>query len=164
MGFSLPNPKKVLKKGISVLKSPTRTLTAAFTAGLSELTGLGDRISNSQWSRYTDAIGYAATAAALPFAMGLGGTTALAAGGFAGTQYLGYKQAQDAQNAQQQAQARAEANAIAAQRESEIMRKQALLASQKSMQARKSAAGAIVNKLRNTNVSLLGEDEEKLGG
>ena len=51
-----------------------------------------------------------------------------------------------------------------ANREAEILRKQALLASQKSITARKSAASAVANRLKNTNVSYLGGDEEKLGG
>lgn len=74
-----------------------------------------------------------------------------------------YQSSQESAKEQRAAQARAEANALAAERESEIMRKQALLSSQKSMTARRATAGAIVNKLKNTT-GYLGEDEEKLGG
>lgn len=87
-----------------------------------------------------------------------GGSLALSAGS---TAYQAYE-AKKAAKAQSRAQARAEANAAAAYRESEIMRKQALLASQKSMSARRATAGAIANKLKNTTTSL-GDDEEKLG-
>lgn len=79
----------------------------------------------------------------------------------AGTAYQTIE-AKKAAKQQAAAQARAEANAAAASRESEIMRKQALLASQKSMAARRATAGAIANKLKNTTTSL-GDEEEKLG-
>ena len=181
--------KKSFKKATNVLSSPTRTVAAGFTGGLSELTGMGNDISNSSWSRYTDAIGYAALAAAAPAAIGevgfgataagetaAAGTTATGAGiGIgagtaaaigAGT-YLGYKQMEDANkaaSAQQRAILQAQQASEQAARESEILRKQALLASQKSITARKAAAGAVVNRLKNTNVAYLGGDEEKLGG
>lgn len=103
-------------------------------------------------------------------------TTGVAASGLTSSQALtlgalglsgastayGAVQSRKAASQQAKAQARAEANAAAAERESEILRKRALLASQKSMTARRAAAGAIVNKLKNTS-GYLGEDEEKLG-
>lgn len=96
---------------------------------------------------------------------GISGTT-LAMGGLAAASALGTIQQQQAASkmAKQQraAEAQARADADAAARESEILRKQALLASQKSMTARRSMAGAIANKLKNTQTNL-GSDEEKLG-
>lgn len=94
---------------------------------------------------------------------GLSSGTALSLGALgASTIYQGVQSKRMADQ-QAKAQARAEANALAAERESEILRKRALLASQKSMTARRATAGAIVNKLKNTT-GYLGEDEEKLGG
>lgn len=96
---------------------------------------------------------------------GISSGTALAGGALAlsaGSTIYQTQQAKQAAKQQAEAQARAEANAASAARESEIMRKQALLASQKSMAARRATAGAIANKLKNTTTSL-GSDEEKLG-
>lgn len=186
--------KKAVKKATKVISSPTRTVAAAFTGGLSELTGVGDKISDSSWSRYTDALGYALAAyVAAPALMGgetagsiagtaagttagstAGATVATGAGigagtaaAIGGTGYLGYKQMEDAQKAakeQSRAILQAQQASEQANREAEILRKQALLASQKSITARKSAASAVANRLKNTNVSYLGGDEEKLGG
>jgi len=204
--------KKAVKKATKVISSPTRTVAATFTGGLSELTGVGDKISDSSWSRYTDALGYAlaayvaapalmgeAGAASTPFGTSpagqwaasttgagtvsqaasmagstAGATSATGAGIGAGTAaiasgstYLGYKQMVDVQKAakdQARAILQAQQSSEQANREAEILRKQALLASQKSITARKAAASAVANKLKNTNVSYLGGDEEKLGG
>lgn len=96
---------------------------------------------------------------------GVSGST-LAMGGLAATSALGTIQQQQAASKmakeQRAAEARARADAEAAARESEILRKQALLASQKSMTARRSSAGAVANKLKNTQ-TFLGNEEEKLG-
>ena len=96
---------------------------------------------------------------------GISGTT-LAMGGLAAASALGTIQQQQAASKmakeQRAAEAQARADAENAARESEILRKQALLASQKSMTARRSAAGAIANKLKNTQ-TYLGSNEEKLG-
>lgn len=108
---------------------------------------------------------YAALAAATVYtggaAMGLTGaalatTTATTAAG-AGMSGVSSAQAD-------RAQAKAMAESKRAERESEIMRKQALLASQKAMSARQSTAAVIANKLKNTTTGLLGDEEEKLGG
>lgn len=177
--------KKAVKKATKVISSPTRTVAAAFTGGLSELTGVGDKISDSSWSRYTDALGYALAAyVAAPALMGeavvdaplpsiaaqsaaASASTAGTAAAIGGAGYLGYKQMEDAQKAakeQSRAILQAQQASEQANREAEILRKQALLASQKSITARKSAASAVANRLKNTNVSYLGGDEEKLGG
>ena len=92
-------------------------------------------------------------------------TAGLAAAGIGASAYGTMQQAKIAKEAsREQAAAIAKANAAAesAARESEILRKQALLASQKSMAARRAAAGAIANKLKNTK-TFLGSEEEKLG-
>lgn len=105
----------------------------------------------------------AGAAAEAGTAMSAGTKLALGALGLsAASSVYGTVEQKKAAKAQARAQARAEANAAAAERESEILRKRALLASQKSMTARRAAAGAIVNKLKNTS-GYLGEDEEKLG-
>lgn len=94
-------------------------------------------------------------------AVGTAGLVAGAVGALSGHQSY---QAQVQQEKAEAAEARATAQAEAADRESEILRKQALLASQKSMTARKAAAGTVSNKLKNTSQSVLGDEEEKLGG
>lgn len=93
-----------------------------------------------------------------------GGAAGLA-GGLSGAT-MGYQssQAEASMERQEAAQAQARTDAYNAQREADILQKQALLASQKSLTARKSTAAQVANNLRNTSQSVLGEDEEKLGG
>ena len=88
-------------------------------------------------------------------------TSAAIAGGTMGHQSA---QAEQSMERQEAAQAQARADAYNAQREADILQKQALLASQKSLTARKSTAAQVANNLRNTSQSVLGDDEEKLGG
>lgn len=112
--------------------------------------------------------GTAAAATAAETAAGSGGLslgTALGLGAVGLSAYSGIMQSKamkEMYSEQSNAEARARADAEAAARESEILRKQALLASQKSMSARRAAAGAIANKLKNTQ-TFLGSEEEKLG-
>lgn len=139
------------------------------------------------------AVTYAALAAGAIYtggaalgAMGLTGAGAAAGGGLAGAAAgggaaagsmggiataiaagsMGSSSAQAEQAAEEQAynQAVARQEAYQAQRESEILRKQALLASEKSMTARKAAASTVANKLKNTSGMLGDDEEEKLGG
>lgn len=107
----------------------------------------------------------AETAAAAAGSGGLSLGAALGLGAVGLSAYSGIMQnkaMKEMYSEQSNAEARARADAEAAARESEILRKQALLASQKSMSARRAAAGAIANKLKNTQ-TFLGSEEEKLG-
>lgn len=127
-------------------------------------TGAGATAAGTTAGTAGGAVGGAAAGGAAA-AGGISGTT-LAMGGLAAASALGTIQQQKVASKiakeQRAAEAQARADADAAARESEILRKQALLASQKSMTARRSAAGAIANKLKNTQTNL-GSDEEKLG-
>lgn len=102
--------------------------------------------------------------------IGAGGAAAAgSAGGIAGTIAAGVggyqsNQAEESYERQSAAQERARTDAYNAQREADILQKQALLASQKSLTARKSTAAQVANNLRNTSQSILGDEEEKLGG
>lgn len=209
MGIKIKNPLKsaskavssALKKGANILKSPTRLAAAAFTAGLSETNGWGEKLSRSGIGRTIDIGAYIAAAAAAVaatggMAAGVGGASAglgsagtagtasaaaggtAAAGGISGTTaamgamaattaaqtYMSQRAAQQQAREQAAAQAEAQRQAEQAARESEIMRKQALLSSQMSLSQRQNQATAIANKLRNTNVKTLGGEEERLGG
>lgn len=109
--------------------------------------------------------GFAGSSALTTVGAGLTSGTAIGsaavAGGMSGHQSV---QAEESMERQEAAQAQARADAYNAQREADILQKQALLASQKSLTARKSTAAQVANNLRNTSQSVLGEDEEKLGG
>lgn len=95
---------------------------------------------------------------------GMAGIGAGIAGGMSGAQQQMSIDAANKQERQQvAAEARAQAESERAYRDSEILRKQALLASQKSMTARKATAGQIANRLRNTSQAL-GDEEDTLGG
>ena len=92
-----------------------------------------------------------------------GGSAALGAGAVAGGitgAALGYQSASAESAALEQKgirQAQQEAD-----READILRKQALLTSEKSLSSRMSTAAAVSNRLKNTSTKL-GDDEEKLG-
>lgn len=140
----------------AIVANAASTLAGAGTAATS--TGAGATAAGTTAGTAGGAVGGAA-------AGGISGTT-MAIGGLAAASALGTIQQQRAMSKmakeQRAAEAQARADADAAARESEILRKQALLASQKSMTARRSMAGAIANKLKNTQTNL-GSDEEKLG-
>ena len=165
---------------------PFKRIGSSIASGLRKVGDWGEDFYDSEIGR---ALTYAAIAAAAVYtggaalgAIGAGGTGALAtgatatggaltsgtamgvagmAGASAGAQSAATEKAEMKQEA---AEAKARHDAQVAARESEILRKQALLASEKSMTARRAQAGSISNRLRDTRGTLLGDEEEKLGG
>lgn len=154
--------KAIKSVGKIVGKAFNSSLDTASGGIYSKVTGASSYLNDASQKLFgTDYANVVAAAATITAGTLIGGPV----GGIAAASAVGYNVMQTEQNVKtKEAAARAKADAEEADREREILRKQALLASQKSMTARKAAAGAVSNKLKNTFQSVLGDEEEKLGG
>lgn len=162
IGNIAKNPTKLvtnpLKQGFS---SFNKTMTGVFGQDLGTALTYGALVAAAVYTGGAAAGAMGVAGASGAAALGsTAGMAAVGAGAYAG---LSASQAQTLQEKAEKAQAQAQAQAEQAERESTILQKQALLASQKSMTARQATAAQVANKLKNTTSGVLGDEEEKLG-
>lgn len=154
--------KKIANSGVGKTLDMAGYVAAAVAGGAAALGAMGGGAAAAGVGGTSAAVGGGAAAAT-------GGGSLLTAGNIMGAAsaaqgVVSYISSQDQAKEQARAQQRAQDQAAQAQRESEIMRKQALLTAQMSVGQRINHAAAVANRLKNTNTSSMGGDEEKLGG
>lgn len=153
--------EKLQRSGVGRTLDVAGYIAAAAAGGYAALGGAaaaGGTAASAGVGGTAAATGAEAAAAGGGTILGMSPTTVLTAASTGASIISGQLQAREQAKAQKDAQRQA----AQAARESEIMRKQALLTSQMSLGQRKNQAAFIADKLRNTNT--LGADEEKLGG